>query len=40
MKPEVAADRLHALRSVTDAALAYLPLEELLNELLGRVVGS
>ncbi len=39
MKPEVAADRLRDLRSVTDAALAYLPMEELLNELLVRVVG-
>jgi serine phosphatase RsbU (regulator of sigma subunit)/anti-sigma regulatory factor (Ser/Thr protein kinase) len=38
MKPEVAADRLRDLRSVTDAALSYLPLEELLNELLVRVV--
>jgi anti-sigma regulatory factor (Ser/Thr protein kinase)/putative methionine-R-sulfoxide reductase with GAF domain len=38
MKPEVAADRLRDLRSVTDAALAYLPLDELLNELLVRVV--
>jgi anti-sigma regulatory factor (Ser/Thr protein kinase) len=39
MRPQVAADRLRDLRSVTDAALAYLPLEELLNELLVRVVG-
>jgi GAF domain-containing protein len=39
MKPHVAADRLRDLRSVTDAALAYLPLEDLLNELLARVVG-
>ena len=38
MKPEVAADRLRDLRSVTDAALAYLQLEDLLNELLARVV--
>ena len=38
MKSELAADRLRDLRSVTDAALAYLPLEELLNELLARVV--
>jgi anti-sigma regulatory factor (Ser/Thr protein kinase)/putative methionine-R-sulfoxide reductase with GAF domain len=38
MKPEVAAERLRDLRSVTDAALSYLPLEELLNELLARVV--
>ena len=34
MKPEVAADRLRDLRSVTDAALAYLPMEDLLTELL------
>jgi serine phosphatase RsbU (regulator of sigma subunit)/anti-sigma regulatory factor (Ser/Thr protein kinase) len=33
-----AADRLRDLQSVTDAALAYLPLEDLLNELLTRVV--
>jgi anti-sigma regulatory factor (Ser/Thr protein kinase)/putative methionine-R-sulfoxide reductase with GAF domain len=39
MKSQVAADRLRDLRSVTDAALAYLPLEDLLNELLGRLVG-
>jgi anti-sigma regulatory factor (Ser/Thr protein kinase) len=39
MKPEVAADRLRDLRSVTDAALAYLPLEDLLTELLVRVVS-
>ena len=39
MKPQVAVDRLRDLRSVTDAALAYLPLEDLLNELLARVVG-
>jgi anti-sigma regulatory factor (Ser/Thr protein kinase)/putative methionine-R-sulfoxide reductase with GAF domain len=38
MKSRVAADRLRDLQSVTDAALAYLPLEELLNELLTRVV--
>jgi phosphoserine phosphatase RsbU/P len=38
MKSQVPADRLRDLRSITDAALAYLPLEELLNELLGRVV--
>ena len=38
MKSQVAADRLRDLRSVTDAALAYLPLEDLLNELLVRVV--
>jgi serine phosphatase RsbU (regulator of sigma subunit)/anti-sigma regulatory factor (Ser/Thr protein kinase) len=34
-----AADRLRDLQRITDAALAYLPLEELLNELLERVVG-
>lgn len=39
MKSRVAADRLRDLQSVTDAALAYLPLEDLLNELLTRVVG-
>jgi len=39
MKSRVAADRLRDLQSVTDAALAYLPLEQLLNELLTRVVG-
>ena len=38
MKPRVASDRLRDLQSVTDAALAYLPLEDLLNELLTRVV--
>jgi anti-sigma regulatory factor (Ser/Thr protein kinase) len=39
MKSRVAADRLRDLRSVTDAALAYLPLEDLLKELLARVVA-
>jgi serine phosphatase RsbU (regulator of sigma subunit)/anti-sigma regulatory factor (Ser/Thr protein kinase) len=39
MKSQVAADRLRDLRSVTDAALSYLPLEDLLKELLARVVG-
>jgi len=34
-----AADRLRDLQSVTDAALAYLPLEDLLGELLKRVVA-
>jgi serine phosphatase RsbU (regulator of sigma subunit)/anti-sigma regulatory factor (Ser/Thr protein kinase) len=34
----VAEDRLRDLQSVTDAALARLPLEDLLNELLTRVV--
>jgi serine phosphatase RsbU (regulator of sigma subunit)/anti-sigma regulatory factor (Ser/Thr protein kinase) len=39
MKSRVDADRLRDLQSVTDAALAYLPLEDLLNELLTRVVA-
>jgi anti-sigma regulatory factor (Ser/Thr protein kinase)/putative methionine-R-sulfoxide reductase with GAF domain len=39
MKSRVAADRLRDLQSVTDAALAYLPLEDLLKELLARAVG-
>ena len=39
MSAQVPADRLRDLRSVTDAALAYLPLEDLLNELLRRVVA-
>jgi anti-sigma regulatory factor (Ser/Thr protein kinase)/putative methionine-R-sulfoxide reductase with GAF domain len=34
----VDSDRLRALQSITDAALAYLPLEQLLAELLTRVV--
>ena len=38
MNRRAASDRLRDLQSVTDAALAYLPLEELLNELLTRVV--
>ncbi len=38
MTSRVAADRLRDLQSVTDAALAYLPLEDLLQELLKRVV--
>jgi serine phosphatase RsbU (regulator of sigma subunit)/anti-sigma regulatory factor (Ser/Thr protein kinase) len=38
MNSRVAAERLRDLQSVTDAALAYLPLEDLLNELLARVV--
>jgi len=38
VRERVAADRLRDLESVTDAALAYLPLEQLLNELLTRVV--
>jgi serine phosphatase RsbU (regulator of sigma subunit)/anti-sigma regulatory factor (Ser/Thr protein kinase) len=39
MKSRVAEERLRDLQRVTDAALAYLPLEDLLNELLTRVVG-
>jgi serine phosphatase RsbU (regulator of sigma subunit)/anti-sigma regulatory factor (Ser/Thr protein kinase) len=39
MRSRVTSDRLRDLQSITDAALAYLPLEGLLNELLGRVVG-
>jgi anti-sigma regulatory factor (Ser/Thr protein kinase)/putative methionine-R-sulfoxide reductase with GAF domain len=37
MADRVDADKLRDLQSVTDAALAYLPLEELLDELLTRV---
>ena len=37
MKSRIAADRLRDLQTITDAALAYLPLETLLEELLGRV---
>lgn len=39
MKPDVAAARLRDLESITDAALAYLPLDVLLDELLTRVIG-
>ena len=39
MKSRVTSDRLRDLQSITDAALAYLPLEGLLDELLQRVVG-
>ena len=39
MADRVDADRLRDLQSVTDAALAYLPLEQLLGELLTRVVA-
>ena len=39
MKSRITSDRLRDLESITDAALAYLPLEGLLNELLSRVVG-
>lgn len=38
MKSRLAADRLRDLQSITDAALAYLPLETLLAELLTRVI--
>ena len=38
MKSRLAADRLRDLQSITDAALAYLPLETLLSELLTRVI--
>ena len=38
MKSRIASDRLRDLQSITDAALAYLPLEGLLDELLTRVV--
>src|SRR4051812_13695393 len=37
MSPGTAEDRLRALQTVTDATLSYLPLEEMLDELLGRV---
>ena len=37
MKSRIAADRLRDLQSITDASLAYLPLEPLLEELLTRV---
>jgi hypothetical protein len=35
----VPGDRLRDLESITDAALAYLPLEVLLDELLNRVIA-
>ena len=38
MKSRVTSDRLRDLQSITDAALAYLPLDRLLDELLNRVV--
>ena len=38
MRSRIAADRLRDLQRITDAALAYLPLEALLDELLARVV--
>src|SRR5436189_3360065 len=37
MSPGTAEQQLQALQSVTDAALSYLPLEEMVNELLDRV---
>ena len=36
MKSRITSDRLRDLQSITDAALAYLPLEGLLDELLIR----
>jgi serine phosphatase RsbU (regulator of sigma subunit)/anti-sigma regulatory factor (Ser/Thr protein kinase) len=39
VKSRIAADRLRDLQNITDASLAYLPLETLLQELLTRVVG-
>ena len=39
MKSRIAADRLRDLQSITDAALAFLPLDVLLDELLTRVIG-
>jgi anti-sigma regulatory factor (Ser/Thr protein kinase)/putative methionine-R-sulfoxide reductase with GAF domain len=38
VKSRLAADRLRDLQSITDAALSYLPLEDLLTELLNRVI--
>jgi anti-sigma regulatory factor (Ser/Thr protein kinase)/putative methionine-R-sulfoxide reductase with GAF domain len=38
VKSRITSDRLRDLQSITDAALAYLPLEGLLDELLTRVV--
>jgi serine phosphatase RsbU (regulator of sigma subunit)/anti-sigma regulatory factor (Ser/Thr protein kinase) len=38
VKSRIASERLHDLQSITDAALAYLPLEGLLDELLNRVI--
>ena len=38
MRSRLVTERLRDLHSITDAALAYLPLEPLLNELLTRVV--
>jgi serine phosphatase RsbU (regulator of sigma subunit)/anti-sigma regulatory factor (Ser/Thr protein kinase) len=39
VKSRVSSDRLRDLQNITDAALAYLPLEGLLDELLNRVIG-
>jgi len=39
VKSRIASERLRDLQSITDAALAYLPLEGLLDELLKRVIG-
>jgi anti-sigma regulatory factor (Ser/Thr protein kinase) len=39
VKSRITTDRLRDLQSITDAALAYLPLESLLDELLTRVIG-
>jgi anti-sigma regulatory factor (Ser/Thr protein kinase) len=39
VKSRITADRLRDLESITDAALAYLPMEDLLDELLTRVLG-
>jgi anti-sigma regulatory factor (Ser/Thr protein kinase) len=39
VRSRIAADRLRDLERITDAALAYLPLEQLLDELLARVVA-
>jgi anti-sigma regulatory factor (Ser/Thr protein kinase) len=39
VKSRITTDRLRDLQSITDAALAYLPLEGLLDELLNRVIG-
>jgi len=39
VKSRITSERLQDLQSITDAALAYLPLEGLLDELLTRVIG-
>ena len=38
MRPGIITERLRVIESVTDSALSYLPLEDLLQELLRRVV--